>query len=46
MLPVEESVPKSVSIVGDVQTTVKLDLMIFVEYAAEISIDVLTGTRV
>ena len=46
MLPVVESVPKSVSIVGDVQTTVKLDLMIFIEYAAEISIDVLTGTRV
>ena len=46
MLPVEESVPKSISVIGDIQTPIALDLMIFVEYAVEVSVDFLTGVRV
>ena len=46
MLPVEESEPKSISVLGQNQSLKALDLMIFVEYAVEISIDVLTGVRV
>jgi len=46
MLPVEESVPKSVQIVGTNNTGSSLDLWCFIEYGVEVSIDILTGSRV
>lgn len=46
MLPVEESVPKSISILGVSMSTNPIDLYVFVEYGVEISIDILTGARV
>ena len=46
MLPVEEPVPKSVSIIGQNQNAQAIDLYVFIEYGVEISIDVLTGARV
>lgn len=46
MLPVEEPVPKSVSIIGQNQSARAIDLYVFIEYGVEISIDVLTGARV
>jgi hypothetical protein len=46
MLPVEEPVPKSVSIIGQNQSAKAIDLFVFVEYGVEIAIDCLTGSRV
>jgi hypothetical protein len=46
MLPVEESIPKSVSIIGQNSSQYALDLFVFVEYKCSISIDCLTGARV
>jgi hypothetical protein len=46
MLPVEESVPKSIQIIGTNYSTKSLDLWCFVEYGVEISLDILTGSRV
>ena len=46
MLPVEESVPKSIQIIGTNTSVQPLDLMVFVEYGCEISIDALSGARV
>lgn len=46
MLPVEESVPKSVSIIGTNLSAKAIDLYVFIEYQVEVSIDVLTGARV
>jgi hypothetical protein len=46
MLPVEESVPKSVSIVGQNSSKKAIDLYCFIEYGVEVSIDVLSGARV
>jgi hypothetical protein len=46
MLPVEESVPKSVSIVGQNSCSKAIDLFCFIEYGVEVSLDVLTGARV
>jgi uncharacterized alkaline shock family protein YloU len=46
MLPVEESVPKSVQIVGTNQSTQTVDLWCFIEYGVDVSIDILTGSRV
>lgn len=46
MLPVEEPVPKSVSIVGQNQSAKAIDLFVFCEYGVEVAIDVLTGARV
>ena len=46
MLPVEEAVPKSVSILGTNTSTKAIDLYVFVEYGVEVSIDILTGARV
>lgn len=45
-LPVEESVPKSVQIVGLNASTAPVNLWCFVEYGMTVSIDVLTGARV
>ena len=46
MLPVEESVPKSVQVMGQNQSTKDITLMCFVEYGCEVDIDILTGARV
>ena len=46
MLPVEEAVPKSVSVLGTNMSARPIDLYIFVEYGVEVSVDVLTGARV
>jgi hypothetical protein len=46
MLPVEQSVPKSVQILGTNYSTQTIDLWVFVEYGVEISIDLQTGARV
>lgn len=46
MLPVEEPVPKSVSIIGQNQSAKAIDMYVFIEYGVEVSIDVLSGARV
>jgi hypothetical protein len=46
MLPVEESVPKSIQVIGTNNTGKALDLWCFIEYGVEVSIDILTGSRV
>jgi hypothetical protein len=46
MLPVEEAVPKSVSILGTNMSAKAIDLFVFVEYGVEVSIDILSGARV
>jgi len=46
MLPVEQSVPKSVQILGTNYSTQAIDLWVFVEYGVEINIDLVTGARV
>jgi hypothetical protein len=46
MLPVEETVPKSVQVIGQVGGQKALDLWVFVEYGVDVSIDILTGARV
>jgi hypothetical protein len=46
MLPVEQSVPKSVQILGTNFSTQTIDLFCFVEYGVEINIDLTTGARV
>lgn len=46
MLPVEESVPKSVQIIGNNQSALPIDYWVFVEYGVDISLDILTGARV
>lgn len=46
MLPVEQSVPKSIQILGTNLSAKAVDLMCFVEYGTEVNIDLLTGARV
>jgi hypothetical protein len=46
MLPVEESVPKSVQVVGQNMSARKIDLWCFIEYGVDVSVDILTGARV
>jgi hypothetical protein len=46
MLPVEESVPKSVQIIGQNITARPIDLWCFIEYGVDVSVDILTGARV
>jgi hypothetical protein len=46
MLPVEESVPKSIQIVGQNYSGKAIDLYCMIEYGVEVSIDILTGSRV
>jgi hypothetical protein len=46
MLPVEESVPKSVNIIGQNFSQFPINLFIFIEYGVEVSVDILTGARV
>lgn len=46
MLPVEESVPKSVSIIGQNSSSKDLQFIVFVEYGVSVALDVLSGARV
>ena len=46
MLPVEETVPKSIQILGTNLSSRAIDLYCFIEYGMEIKIDALTGARV
>jgi hypothetical protein len=46
MLPVEESVPKSVQIIGQNFSGKAIDLWCMIEYGVDISLDLLTGSRV
>jgi hypothetical protein len=46
MLPVEQSVPKSVQIIGTNYSTQAIDMWVFIEYGVEINIDLTTGARV
>jgi len=46
MLPVEQSVPKSIQVIGQNLSSKEIDLYCFIEYGNEISIDILTGARV
>jgi hypothetical protein len=46
MLPVEQSVPKSVQIVGQNQSARAVNLFVFCVYGASVDVDVLTGSRV
>ena len=46
MLPVEETVPKSIQILGNNLSSRALDLYVFIEYGMEIKIDAMTGARV
>jgi hypothetical protein len=46
MLPVEETVPKSIQILGQNLSSRNLDLYCFIEYQNSINIDALTGARV
>jgi len=46
MLPVEQSVPKSVQILGQNYSQQSINLWVFVEYGVSVSIDILTGARV
>jgi hypothetical protein len=46
MLPVEKTVPKSVQIIGQNYSTQDLTFIVFVEYDAEIKVDLYTGARI
>jgi hypothetical protein len=46
MLPVEQSVPKSVQLLGTNYSTKPIDLWVFIEYGVQVNIDVLTGARI
>jgi len=46
MLPVEQSVPKSVNVLGTLSGSVPIDMYIFVEYGVSVAIDILSGARV
>jgi hypothetical protein len=46
MLPVEQSVPKSVQLLGTNYSTKPINLWVFIEYGVQVSIDILTGARV
>ena len=46
MLPVEQSVPKSIQIIGTNLSAKALDLFVFVEYATSVSVDALSGSRI
>jgi hypothetical protein len=46
MLPVEQSVPKSIQVFGQSLGSYPIKVYAFVEYGVQVSIDVLTGSRV
>ena len=45
MLPIDEAVPKSVSIQGTNASQISVQYMCFIEYGVQVSVDVLTGSR-
>ncbi len=46
MLPIDEAVPKSVSIQGTNESQSSVQFLCFIEYGVQVSVDVLTGSRV
>ncbi len=46
MLPIDEAVPKSVSISGTILSKQNITFYVFIEYGVQVSVDVLTGARV
>ena len=46
MLPIDESVPKSVTITGKSLSSLNIVFYCFIEYGVQVSVDVLTGARV
>jgi len=46
MLPVEQSVPKSIQLIGQNVSSKIMDYICFIEYGTEVNIDSLTGARV
>ncbi len=46
MLPIDESVPKSVTITGKSLSKLDMVMYCFIEYGVQVSVDVLTGARV
>lgn len=46
MLPIDEAVPKSVSIQGTNPSLMDVQYLCFIEYGVQVSVDVLTGARV
>jgi len=46
MLPIEQSVPKSVNIIGQNQSGKAIDLYCFISYEVSLEVDILTGARV
>ena len=45
-LPIDEAVPKSVSLQGTNNLKKALKLYVFIEYGVQVNVDVLTGARV
>lgn len=45
-LPSEENVSRSVQITGEIKSLLNVDLMVFVEFMKEITIDLTTGARI
>lgn len=45
-LPIDEAVPKSLSISGKNNSQMALKLYVFIEYGVQVNVDVLTGARV
>lgn len=46
MLPIEEAVPKAINLIGISQSAVPIDMYVFISYGVEVSIDILSGSRV
>ena len=46
MLPIEESVPKSVQIIGQNTSARAMDYFVFCEYSCSMSLDIISGSRV
>jgi uncharacterized alkaline shock family protein YloU len=46
MLPVEEAVPKSVSVIGQNLSQQSINLYVFLSYGVQVDVDILTGSRV
>jgi hypothetical protein len=46
MLPIEQSVPKSINIIGQNQSQKAIDMYCFIGYEVSLEVDILTGARV
>jgi hypothetical protein len=46
MLPVEVNVPKAIQIIGQNMSAKPVDLFCFISYSIDVSIDLLSGSRV